>query len=69
MTQARSEMLLHLGEHGWKATFTEPKGKEIAALFDTSTILTAYTASCPLATVIAELQARNPDCHVRHWNS
>jgi hypothetical protein len=66
MTQ-KSEMLLHLGEHGWKCSYTGPKGKEIDALFGTNTLLTAYTARCPLATVIAELQARNPDCHVRHW--
>lgn len=68
MTQApRNEILLHLGQHGWKATFTGPKAKAIIDQFDAATILTAYTANAPLATVIASLQARNPDFHVRHW--
>jgi hypothetical protein len=66
MTQ-KSEMLLHLGQHGWKATYTGPKAHELIEQLGDCTFLTAYTARCPLATVIAELQARNPDCNVRHW--
>lgn len=63
----QNEILVHLGEHGWLATFRGPHAAETAVLFGTDTIPTAFTSSAPLAAVIADLSARNPGCRVRHW--
>lgn len=60
---------IHLGPQGWNATYTGPHAKRIADLFDTCTLPTAFTAAAPLATVIAEVQARNPGVVVKHWNA
>ena len=65
---AQNEILIHLGEQGWLATFAGPQAPEIIDLFGTDTLPTPYTASTALATVIAEIQAKNPDAVVRHWN-
>lgn len=65
---SQNEILVHLGEHGWLATFRGPLAAEIADLFGVETIPTAFTARAPLAAVIADLSARNPECRVRHWS-
>lgn len=62
-----NEILIHLGEHGWLATYVGPIGAEIADLFGQTTIPTAFTARAPLATVIAEIARLNPEYRVRHW--
>jgi hypothetical protein len=67
--KAKNEILIHLGEQGWQATFTGPHAARIEKLFDSNTIPTAFTARAPLATVIAEVQSRNPGVVVRHWNA
>ena len=62
-----NEILIHLGEHGWQATYVGPLGAEIADLFGQTTIYTAFTAKAPLETVIAEISRLNPEYTVRHW--
>lgn len=64
----RNEILIHLGETGYLATYIGPHSKEIAELFDTCTIPTAFTARAPLATVIAEIAKLNPGVRVTDWN-
>lgn len=59
---------IHLGAQGYLATFTGPHAKRIGELFDTCTIPLPYTASMPLGTVIAEVQAKNPGVSVFHWS-
>ena len=64
-----NEILIHLGAQGWLATYAGPHSKRIADLFDTCTIPTAFTASAPLAVVIAEVQSRYPKALVRHYSA
>lgn len=64
-----NEILIHLGEQGWLATFTGPHASEVAELFGDCTLPTPFTASAPLAAVIAEVSKKNPGTVVRHWNS
>lgn len=65
----QNEILIHLGQQGWLATYEGPHAARIAGLFDTNTIPTAFTASAPIAVVIAEIQSRNPAALVRHWSA
>lgn len=67
--QDHNEILIHLGATGYLATYTGPHAKRIGELFDTCTLPTAFTASAPRATVLAEIQARNPGVAVRYWNA
>jgi len=62
-----NEILIHLGETGWLATYTGPHAFEISELFDGPTIPTAYTAHASREFVIAEIQKRNPGAVVRNW--
>jgi hypothetical protein len=62
-----NEILLHLGQQGWLATYRGPHTAEIIELFASDTIPTAFTAHAALADVIAEISARNPGVVVRHW--
>jgi hypothetical protein len=64
----QNSILIHLSSTGWLATYCGPHAREIIDLFDDCTIPTAYTSAAPLATVISEIQARNPGVVVRHWN-
>lgn len=64
----KNEILIHRGEQGWLATWTGPHAKRIGDLFNTCTLPTAFTSAAPLATVLAEVQARNPAAIVRHWS-
>jgi len=66
-TNSQNEILIHLGEQGWLATYTGPHAERIGELFDSHTIPTAFTARASRETVIAEVQARNPRVIVRHW--
>lgn len=59
---------IHLGPQGWLATYTGPHAAEIADLFDTCTIPTAFTSQAPLPMVIGEIQSRNPGVTVQRWN-
>jgi hypothetical protein len=65
----KNEILIHLGEQGWLATFQGPHAAEIDELFGDVTLPTPFTARAPLAAVIAEVQSKNPGVIVRHWNS
>ena len=66
MTQ-QNEILIHLGQQGWLATFTGARGAEIETAFGARTLPTAFTACAALATVIAEISKLNPGFIVRHW--
>jgi hypothetical protein len=68
MNAAKNEILIHLGETGYLATYTGPHAERIGKLFDTCTIPTAFTARAPIAAVIAEIASRNPGASVRCWN-
>jgi hypothetical protein len=65
--QESNEILLHMGEYGWLATFVGPHATRLVNLFGTSTIPTAYTARTSLESVIAGIAARNPHAVVKHW--
>lgn len=64
-----NEILIHMGRDGWLATYAGPHAEPVADLFGTCTIPTAFTASAPLAVVIAALSNSNPGVSVRHWNT
>lgn len=66
-TTSQNEILIHLGEQGWLATYTGPHAAEIEELFDSHTIPTAFTAHAARDFVVAEVQKRNPGVAVRHW--
>ena len=63
-----NQILIHLGEQGWLATFKGPHAAEIVELFESDTIPLPYTAAAPLAVVIAETSKRSPGVEVKHWN-
>jgi hypothetical protein len=52
---------LYRTSQGWMSRTTEP---EVRELFGTDTLPTAFTAQAAPATVLARIQALNPDCHV-----
>jgi hypothetical protein len=54
ITLSRNEVM-------WFATFSDPK---VTELFFTDTIATPFKASVPAATVMAEIEKRNPDSRV-----
>lgn len=47
---------------GWTATHSNP---EVAELFGTATIATAFNNACDSFTVLTEISKLNPDCDVR----
>jgi hypothetical protein len=65
--QDQNEILLHVGEYGWLATFVGPHATRLVNLFGTSTIPTAYTAGASLERVTRGIAARNPGVIVKHW--
>lgn len=64
---APNEILIHMGEQGWLATYAGPHAAHIGELFDTCTVPTAFTARAALSTVFAAVAALNPGVTVRHW--
>ena len=63
-----NEILIHLGEQGWLATYHGPHAAKIVNLFGTCTIATAWTPRAPLATVIQAIKILNPCVDVKPWN-
>lgn len=62
-----NEILIHLGETGWLATYHGPHARKIADLFGVCTIPTAWSPRAPRATVVAAIQVLNPLCIVKPW--
>jgi hypothetical protein len=62
-----NQILIHLGQTGWLATYQGPHIREIIEAFNTATVPTAFTSAAPLPLVIAEIRNLNPGCRVRHW--
>lgn len=55
---------LALTSKGWMAKFEGPHAAEIVRLFGSNIIPTAFGSAAPLAMVMREVQARNPQAVV-----
>ena len=58
---------IHLGEHGWLATYEGPHAEQAEKLFGKTTVETGWTSRAPIGQVVREVRLLNPGAHVAHW--